>query len=93
MKPSHQPAHKAKVGIISLGCPRNLVDSEVLLGILKDRGFEISELREADIGIVNTCAFIDEAKQESIEMILEVADLKKKGRLSKLVVAGCLPER
>ena len=93
MKLSNPSAHKAKVGIISLGCPRNLVDSETLLGILKDKGFEISELREADIGIVNTCAFIDEAKQESIEMILEVADLKKSGRLSKLVVAGCLPQR
>ncbi|MDP3788785.1 MAG: 30S ribosomal protein S12 methylthiotransferase RimO [Candidatus Omnitrophota bacterium] len=84
---------KAKVGIISLGCPRNLVDSEVLLGILNKKGFEITELREADIGIVNTCAFIDEAKQESIDMILQLTGLKKDGKLQAVVVAGCLPQR
>lgn len=103
MKPRCLPIHKTvpaplcnggvKVGIISLGCPRNLVDSEILLGILKDKGFRISELAEADIGIINTCAFIDEAKQESINMILDVIGLKKKGRLSKVVVAGCLAQR
>ncbi|MFH0840028.1 MAG: 30S ribosomal protein S12 methylthiotransferase RimO [Candidatus Omnitrophota bacterium] len=93
MKPPHSSTHKTKVGIISLGCPRNLVDSEILLGILEDNGFQISELVEADIGIINTCAFIDEAKRESIDMILEVIDLKKKGRLSKVIVAGCLAER
>ncbi|MBU4488957.1 MAG: 30S ribosomal protein S12 methylthiotransferase RimO [Candidatus Omnitrophica bacterium] len=93
MKPQCPSIHKTKVGIISLGCPRNLVDSEILLGILEDNGFQISELVEADIGIINTCAFIDEAKRESIDMILEVIDLKKKGRLSKVIVAGCLAER
>ena len=84
---------KIKVGIISLGCPRNLVDSEVLLGTLKKNGFEIAELRDADIGIVNTCAFIDEAKQESIDTVLELIDLKKSGRLKAVVVAGCLSQR
>jgi len=90
MKPFDLPT---KVGIISLGCPRNLVDSEVLLGILSKNGFEIAELRDADIGIVNTCAFIDEAKQESISMILELTGLKKEGKLQAVVVAGCLPQR
>lgn len=82
-----------KAGIISLGCPRNLVDSEVLLGILEKKGFAIVELREADIGIVNTCAFIDEAKQESIDMVLELVSLKKTGKLKAVVVAGCLSQR
>ena len=84
---------KPKVGIISLGCPRNLVDSEVLLGILEKNGFEIAELRDADIGIVNTCAFIDEAKQESIDMALELIGLKNTGKLKAVVVAGCLSQR
>lgn len=93
MSPRHSSTRKTKVGLISLGCPRNLVDSEILLGILRNNGFRISELNEADIGIINTCAFIDEAKRESIDMILDVIDLKKKGRLSKVIVAGCLAER
>jgi len=84
---------KVKVGIISLGCPRNLVDSEILLGILKENRFEISDVKDADIGIVNTCAFIDEAKKESIDMILELIELKKASKLSAVVVAGCLPQR
>jgi len=87
------PNNTAKVGIISLGCPRNLVDSEVLLGILEKGGFEIVEMRDADIGIVNTCAFIDDAKQESIDNILELIELKKESRLKAVVVAGCLPQR
>jgi len=82
-----------KVGIISLGCPRNLVDSEVLLGILKKAGYEIVDMGEADIGIVNTCAFIDDAKEESIDIILELIELKKDSRLKAVVVAGCLPQR
>ncbi len=90
---TNKSIRKIKVGIISLGCPRNLVDSEVLLGILNKKGFEIVELREADIGIVNTCAFIDEAKQESIEMILELTALKKEGKLRAVVAAGCLSQR
>ena len=76
-----------------MGCPRNLVDSEVLLGILKEDGFEITEIRDADIGIVNTCAFIDDAKNESIDIILELIELKKKARLSAVVVCGCLSQR
>jgi ribosomal protein S12 methylthiotransferase len=87
------PDQKIKIGIISLGCPRNLVDSEVLLGVLKGSGFEITDMKDADIGIVNSCAFIDEAKRESIDMILELIDLKRKAKLSSVVVAGCLPQR
>lgn len=82
-----------KVGIISLGCPRNLVDSEVLLGVLKKDGLEIVDIGDADVGIVNTCAFIDDAKEESISNILELIALKKESRMSAVVVAGCLPQR
>ncbi|MFH1656023.1 MAG: 30S ribosomal protein S12 methylthiotransferase RimO [Candidatus Omnitrophota bacterium] len=84
---------KPKVGIVSLGCPRNLVDSEVILGNLKRKGYKIVDIPEADIAIVNTCSFIKEAKEESIETILELADLKKQGKLKKLIVSGCLPQR
>ncbi len=76
-----------------MGCPRNLVDSEVLLGILRSSGYEITDISEADIGIVNTCAFIEDAKRESIDMILEFLELKKSKRLSSVIVAGCLPQR
>ncbi|HOX54384.1 MAG: 30S ribosomal protein S12 methylthiotransferase RimO [Candidatus Omnitrophica bacterium] len=84
---------KPKVGIISLGCPRNLVDSEIILGNLKNQGYQISDIQDADIAIVNTCCFIKEAKEESIETILELADLKAQGRIKKLIVSGCLPQR
>ena len=87
------PHEKTKVGIISLGCPRNLVDSEVLLGVLKKEDYETVDIKDADIGIVNTCAFIDDAKAESIDIILELTELKKAKRLSAVVVAGCLPQR
>ena len=82
-----------KVGILSLGCPRNLVDSENILGILRDKGYAIVDMRQAQIGIVNTCAFIEEAKRESIDVILDLVELKKSGRLKKLLVYGCLVQR
>src|SRR5436190_520885 len=83
-----------KVGFISLGCPKNLVDSEVMMGQLKQNGFEItSEAEEADTVVVNTCGFIDSAKKESIEAILEAARLKTEGKAQRLIVAGCLVER
>ncbi|MFH1201314.1 MAG: MiaB/RimO family radical SAM methylthiotransferase [Candidatus Omnitrophota bacterium] len=89
-----KPEKKARIGIISLGCPRNLVDSERILGRLENKGYKISdEMRDADIGIINTCAFIEEAKQESIDVILECLRLKKQGRLRRLIVNGCLAER
>ena len=83
-----------KVGFISLGCPKNLVDSEVMMGQLKQNGYEITpNAADADIVVVNTCGFIDSAKKESIDTILEAAQLKLNGQAQRLVVAGCLVER
>ncbi len=83
-----------KVGFISLGCPKNLVDSEVMMGQLKQKGFEITaDAEDADTVVVNTCGFIDSAKKESIEAILEAARLKTNGKATRLIVAGCLVER
>jgi ribosomal protein S12 methylthiotransferase len=83
-----------KVGLVSLGCPKNLVDSEVMLGRLRDRGHVIvSEAAQADVIVVNTCAFIDRAKQESVDTILELALEKQAGRARRLVVSGCLAQR
>ena len=83
-----------KVGMVSLGCPKNLVDSEVMLGILARQGYELTARAEdADVLIVNTCSFIEPAKRESIDTILEMAEHKKSGPAKKLVVAGCLVER
>jgi ribosomal protein S12 methylthiotransferase len=83
-----------KIGLLSLGCPKNLVDSEVMLGMATAAGHELTpHAAEADVLIVNTCAFIDEAKQESIDAILEMAEHKKRGACSTLVVTGCLAER
>ena len=84
---------KSKIGIVSLGCPRNLVDSEAILGNLKNKDYKIVDLTQADIAIVNTCSFIKEAKEESIDTILELIDLKKSGKLKKIIVSGCLPQR
>src|SRR6184192_2325910 len=82
------------VGFISLGCPKNLVDSEVMMGRLKQNGFQITaEAGEADTIVVNTCGFIESAKKESIEAILEAAKLKTNGKATRLIVAGCLVER
>ena len=83
-----------KIGFLSLGCPKNLVDGEVMLGIARDAGHEIiTEASGADVLVVNTCAFIDSAKQESVDAILEMAALKRDGKCSRLVVTGCLAER
>ncbi|RPI78007.1 MAG: 30S ribosomal protein S12 methylthiotransferase RimO [Desulfobacteraceae bacterium] len=85
---------KRKIGLISLGCAKNLVDSENLLGMLRERGLPIaSTIQEAEIGIINTCGFIQSAVQETIDTILEIAALKKEGRLKKLVVIGCFVQR
>jgi ribosomal protein S12 methylthiotransferase len=82
------------VGFISLGCPKNLVDSEVMMGLLDRAGARLTaHAEEAEILIVNTCSFIDTAKQESIDTILEMARYKTSGRAKKLIVAGCLVER
>ena len=84
---------KPRIGILSLGCPRNLVDSEDILGRLFKKGYKIVDIDKAQVAIVNTCAFIEEAKQESIEAILDLIDLKKKGKLKKVIVYGCLSQR
>lgn len=84
---------KKKVGLISLGCPKNLVDSEIMLGILSRAGYEIiNDKEDADILIVNTCGFIESAKEESIDTILEMAECKK-NKCGMLIVTGCLAER
>jgi ribosomal protein S12 methylthiotransferase len=81
------------VRMISLGCPKNLVDSEVMLGLLKEKGWTPSATDDAQVVIINTCGFIREAKEESIETILNLAAAKEGGRVQKLVVTGCLPQR
>lgn len=82
-----------KIGVVSLGCPKNLTDSETMLGLLAENGYEITaDVSEAEVIIVNTCGFIDAAKQESIDTVLEMAEYKK-DKLKKLIVCGCLAER
>jgi ribosomal protein S12 methylthiotransferase len=100
LNPTRDPATKAlettplKVGFVSLGCPKNLVDSEVMMGLLNQAGAEITHNPEAaDVLVVNTCSFIDSAKQESVNAILEMAQYKLGGKARKLIVAGCLVER
>ena len=83
-----------KIGMVSLGCPKNTVDSEIVLGSLTDKGYSVtSNEGDADVIIVNTCGFIDSAKEESIDAILEMAEYKRKGNCQKLVVMGCLSQR
>jgi ribosomal protein S12 methylthiotransferase len=83
-----------KIGLVSLGCPKNLVDSEVMLGLAQQAGHELTQdPATADVVVVNTCAFIDSAKKESIDTILEMAEFKKHGSAKRLVVTGCLAER
>jgi len=93
MKSKIQPGLK-KIGMVSLGCPKNAVDSEYLLGDLKNTGYEITpHQEEADVLVVNTCGFIESAKRESVDAILEMARLKTDGKCRKLIVTGCLSER
>ena len=88
------PAAPAKVGFVSLGCPKNLVDSEVMMGMLAQAGAELTpNAEDADVIVVNTCSFIGTAQQESIDTILEMARHKTGGKAKRLVVAGCLVER
>jgi ribosomal protein S12 methylthiotransferase len=85
---------RKRVGVISLGCAKNLVDTEVMLGHLSDAGWEfVRDPVEADVIVVNTCSFIGPAREESVRTILEAAELKKNGRLERLVVAGCMVQR
>ncbi len=89
---SHNRRYK-RVGILSLGCPRNLVDSEFILSKLNIKDYSLVDIEEAQVAIVNTCGFIQEAKEESIKAILDLIDLKNKGRIKKIIVYGCLVER
>lgn len=83
-----------EIGVVSLGCPKNLVDSEVMMGLIRDRHWKVSnDPTHADVIIVNTCGFIESAKEESINTILEMAEYKKQGRGRKLIVTGCLGQR
>lgn len=83
-----------KVLFISLGCDKNLVDSEEMLGLLRDRGYEITDDEtEADVIAINTCCFIHDAKEESIQSILEMAEYRKQGRCKVLLVTGCMAQR
>ena len=95
--PAAEPeTHRPKVGFVSLGCPKNLVDSEVMMGLLHRGGAELTPRAEdAEILVVNTCSFIDSAKQESVDTILEMVQHKiaNGGRAQKLIVAGCRVER
>src|SRR5436190_6785245 len=86
-------ARPQKVGFVSLGCPKNLVDSEVMMGMLSQAGAElVPQAEDADVIVVNTCSFIESAQQESVNTILEMGR-HKSGKARKLVVAGCLVER
>src|SRR5437879_1803990 len=92
--PSAQPAHKVTIGFVNLGCSKNQVDSEVMLGVLLQHGFVLTaEAARAEVVIINTCGFIDEAKEESIQAIIRFGELKKNGSCKVLIAAGCLSQR
>ena len=83
-----------KIGMVSLGCSKNQVDAELLLALIVEGGYEISaDVSECDVVIINTCGFIEDAKRESIETILEFCQMKEEGRVKAVVVTGCLAER
>lgn len=84
---------KPSVHLINLGCARNLVDSQVILGRLKQKGHRIVDIEHSDVAIVNTCSFIEDARRESVDVILDLIDLKEQGRIKKIIVAGCLVQR
>lgn len=87
-------AKKVTIGMLSLGCPKNLVDSEVMLGKLKSRGYRIAGgVTDCTVAVINTCAFIQEARQESVDSILEIVELKKEGRIRGIIVTGCLSQK
>ncbi len=90
----HPEAYVGRAAVVTLGCAKNQVDSEVMIGVLRNTGYEIvSDIAQADVAIVNTCGFLQSAVKESINSILDVAEYKEKGRLRKLIVAGCAVER
>src|SRR5271165_5497700 len=91
---NHQPSLKGKFSFVSLGCPKNLVDSERMLGLLAQDGYAlVPDSGSADLVIINTCGFIDAARQESLGVIREMLDRKRLGQIKGVIVAGCLAER
>jgi ribosomal protein S12 methylthiotransferase len=87
-------AFRGRAAVVTLGCAKNQVDSEVMIGVLRNTGFEIvSDLSRADIAVVNTCGFLESAVKESVDCVLELSELKKSGSLRRLLVAGCMVER
>ena len=87
-------ATRGRYAFISLGCPKNLVDSERMLGLLRDDGFQlVTEPQDSDFVVINTCGFIDNALKESLEAIDEMLDLKRQGKIRGVIVSGCLSER
>ncbi|MBI4550609.1 MAG: 30S ribosomal protein S12 methylthiotransferase RimO [Candidatus Omnitrophica bacterium] len=83
-----------RIGMVSLGCPKNLVDSELILGLLKTKSYRLAQdVSDCDVALINTCAFIGDARKESVDSILELARLKKEGKIRKLIVCGCLPQK
>jgi len=94
MKNQTEEVKNKKVHFISLGCPKNLVDSEIMAGTLMKDGFSVvADAEDADTVVVNTCGFIEDSKKESIQRILDMAQLKEQGKIKKVVVAGCLTQR
>src|SRR5215467_5215872 len=92
--PSRSDSKKTTIGFVNLGCSKNQVDSEIMLGRLITDGFALTDNpRKAEVVIINTCGFIEEAKQESIDTILEQSKLKTSGRCRVLIAAGCLAQR
>ena len=84
----------AKISFVSLGCDKNLIDSEIMLGLIDEEGYEITyDDSEADIIIINSCGFIMDANQEAIDKVLEMADYKKEGKCRALIVTGCMAQR
>lgn len=92
-----EPKSKPRVNVVTLGCSKNIHDSEVLMGQLKGNQIEVvheaTNIQENDIVVINTCGFIDNAKQESIDTILQFSELKDEGKINKVIVTGCLSER
>ena len=82
-----------KVGVVNLGCARNMVDSQTILSNLKRQGHRLVDVEQSEVAVVNTCAFIEEAKRESIDTIIDLLELKRQGKLKKVIVAGCLAQR
>ena len=91
--PKNESVRPVRVGMISLGCAKNLVDGEMMLGLLQRAGTEVTaDASQADVVVINTCGFITDAKRESVDSILEVVESKRRGDVRRLVVAGCMAQ-